>query len=354
MIDQHRRNRQKTEQQIAWVSPSTLAPPSRLTSGRRNRPSPMLMMKLHVLLLVLVAHEMQGTAAFSFPSFLRRSRRPLKPTTTSTSPTPAPGQTVGLRTATTPAEVSDSWYRRGRASSTSTSNVAIRRAPIGLVKSLDRSKIDTRPDSMFYTEPKFVIHIDSPFVQKLKATYQDHLVQNGTILDLCSSHVSHLPTTLKYRRVDVHGMNLEELRSNPWRSITQGQAMVRDFNDNPSLMGLDSAEYDAVLCTVGIQYIQNPEAVLAEVRRVLKPNTGKCIISFSNRFFYQKALTGWIERGMLERTGLIKSYFAAAGGYDMDSIEVVGDGSGFLQQLMSAGGIGGDPFVAVIATADGE
>ena len=73
------------------------------------------------------------------------------------------------------------------------------------------------------------------------------------------------------------------------------------------------------------------------------------MISFSNRFFYQKVLVGWIERGMKEQVRLVTNYFRAAGGFDNDSIQVVGDGTSPLVQLMSVGGLGGDPFVVAIA-----
>merc|ERR1712238_253309 len=152
------------------------------------------------------------------------------------------------------------------------------------------------------------------------------------------------------KRVDVHGMNQIELEENRARQSTSGKVLVRDLNVNPSLIGLcHTHDYDAVFCNVGVQYLEEPESVFAEIGRVLKPG-GVCVISFSNRFFYQKALVGWIERGMKERARLVTDYFRAAGGFDNDSIQVVGDGTNPMVQLMSVGGLGGDPFVAVIAT----
>mmetsp|Transcript_47680 Transcript_47680/g.116109 ORF Transcript_47680/g.116109 Transcript_47680/m.116109 type:complete len:161 (-) Transcript_47680:92-574(-) len=112
--------------------------------------------------------------------------------------------------------------------------------------------------------------------------------------------------------------------------------------------------YDAVTCCVGIQYLQEPEAVLAEVGRVLRPNTGVIIISFTNRFFYQKAIQGWINRGMNARARLVKDYLRAAGGFDEDDIQVVGDGVKVWNQLGSIGGLLGDPFVAVVARRNSD
>jgi len=106
--------------------------------------------------------------------------------------------------------------------------------------------------------------------------------------------------------------------------------------------------YDVVLCCVGVQYLEHAEQVFAEVARTLKPGTGKVIISFTNRFFYQKALQGWLDRGMQERARLVQDYLRAAGGFD--TITVVGDGTSVWKQLQSVAGMGGDPFVAVVAT----
>lgn len=93
------------------------------------------------------------------------------------------------------------------------------------------------------------------------------------------------------------------------RQATHGQALVRDLNETPGFVGLIDEEnkYDAVLCCVGVQYLQNAEAVFAEVGRILKRNTCVVIISFTNRFFYEKALQGWINRGMRKRVQLVKT-----------------------------------------------
>lgn len=95
--------------------------------------------------------------------------------------------------------------------------------------------------------------------------------------------------------------------------------------------------YDCVLCCVGVQYLEEPEQVFAEVARILKPTTGVCIVSFANRFFYQKALVGWMERGMRERARLVKDYMRAAGGFreGEGELEVRGEGIGAIAQLLS-------------------
>jgi ubiquinone/menaquinone biosynthesis C-methylase UbiE len=60
------------------------------------------------------------------------------------------------------------------------------------------------------------------------------------------------------------------------------------LNEQPQLKAKDGS-FDAVVCCVSVQYMQYPERVFAEIYRVLKPG-GVCIMSFSNRMFYQKAI----------------------------------------------------------------
>jgi len=229
------------------------------------------------------------------------------------------------------------------------------RQPIGRVTKLSRVKIDRQPDTKFYAQPNLNVHADESFRKKLTALYNDRIPVGGVVLDMMSSHVSHLPPNKKLDRVDVHGMNKEELQANEARIKTNGKSFVRDLNENPSFLGIcDTGEYDAVLCCVGVQYLEEPEKVFAEVGRILKPDTGLAIVSFTNRFFYQKALTGWIERGMGERARLVKDCFRAAGGFDDDAIDILGDGTGLASQLLSVGGLGGDPYVAVVARRNGE
>lgn len=235
-------------------------------------------------------------------------------------------------------------------------NAVLRREPIGRITQLDRTKLDPSTDSNFYSRPNLVTHADNQFLSQVTNLYSDVLSDKAIVLDVMSSHVSHLPDnpdksgTPAVARLDVHGMNADELKANPSREKTNGLALVRNLNENPSFLGFaDTASYDAVLCCCSVQYLEEPEQVFAEVARILKPG-GKVIVSFTNRFFPQKALNGWIERGMKERARLVTDILRAAGGFT--NIQVVGNGTGALTQLLSVGGIGGDPFVAVIGTRD--
>ena len=66
---------------------------------------------------------------------------------------------------------------------------------------------------------------------------------------------------------------------------------MQDLNRETSLP-LDDQSLDAALCCVGAQYLQQPVAVFADVRRVLTPDS-PFIVSFSNRCFPTKAVASW-------------------------------------------------------------
>ena len=49
-----------------------------------------------------------------------------------------------------------------------------------------------------------------------------------------------------------------------------GKIFVQDLNENPSLSFIsESGSYDVVLCALGVQYLEEPEMVFAEVDQKL-------------------------------------------------------------------------------------
>lgn len=76
------------------------------------------------------------------------------------------------------------------------------------------------------------------------------------ILDLMSSWISHLPSDVKYKRVVGHGLNAQELAKNP----RLDNFFVKDLNEDQNFE-FDDCCFDAVLCTVSVQYLQQPEKV---------------------------------------------------------------------------------------------
>ena len=94
-------------------------------------------------------------------------------------------------------------------------SVSALRQPIGRITSLNRNRlVADEADSLFYRSPRLVNHADDAWLRKLTALYGRLIPQGGRVLDLMSSHVSHLPD-VHLARVDGHGMNEEELRRNP-------------------------------------------------------------------------------------------------------------------------------------------
>ncbi|CAM9889422.1 unnamed protein product [Ascophyllum nodosum] len=215
----------------------------------------------------------------------------------------------------------------------------------------ERNKANQGADAWFYGVPRICYHVDQGFLTHLTDLYRERIPAGGVVLDMMSSWVSHLPPDIMYSKVDGQGMNLEELNRNPRLDTKR----VWDLNAEPRLP-FDGDAYDAVLCAVSVQYLQQPEKVFADVRRVLKPG-GVAIFSFSNRMFSDKAISGWMNRSDRARTKLVADYFRAAGGFGTPEIverpaqEGAGFFSGFSEMFGMAGS--GDPFFAVVATKEG-
>jgi SAM-dependent methyltransferase len=171
-------------------------------------------------------------------------------------------------------------------------------------------RMDESPDSEFYVVPRLVTHIDDATIAALTDVYRERLPPGGTLLDLMSSWVSHLPDEISYARVAGLGMNGEELGRNP--RLTD--FVVHDLNADPRLPYPDRT-FDAALNAVSIQYLVRPVEVLAEVRRVLRPG-GVHVIATSHRMFPTKAIAAWHGLEPAERLHLIAHYLELAGGYE--------------------------------------
>ena len=204
----------------------------------------------------------------------------------------------------------------------------------------ERTKLDPTKDSDFYAFPRFVTHVDEGFIDRLTALYREILSPNTRILDLMSSWVSHLPEEMEFEHIEGHGMNREELAKNP----RLHSYFVQDLNAQPKLP-LGDSSFDAVLITVSVQYLQYPEAIFAELYRILRPH-GLVVVSFSNRMFYQKAIAAWRDNSDLGRVSLVKSYFKSVAGFrEVQAIVRPATTPSFLQML---GIMVADPFYAVI------
>ena len=99
---------------------------------------------------------------------------------------------------------------------------------------------------------------------------------------------------MRFGRVAGLGMNAEELAANKQLS----EWVVRDLNKQPVLPYADGS-FDAVTCTVSIDYLTQPLAVMREVARVLRPG-GRVNVLISNRLFFSKAVALWTGKDDLE------------------------------------------------------
>ncbi|PZU92597.1 MAG: SAM-dependent methyltransferase [Pseudanabaena sp.] len=209
--------------------------------------------------------------------------------------------------------------------------------------SAQRTKLDNSDDALFYDYPRFVNHVDDQFIAQLTDLYRQRLQPNTRILDLMSSWVSHLPADMEFSHVEGHGLNAEELAKNP----RLNHYFVQNLNKQQQLP-FEDCTFDAVLNTVSVQYLQYPEAVFAEIHRILKVG-GIAIISFSNRMFYQKAIQAWRDGSESDRPKLVVNYFASVpkGFTRPELVANVVPSSPFLAMLGMASR---DPFYAVIAT----
>jgi len=208
------------------------------------------------------------------------------------------------------------------------------------------SRLDSAPDSIFYTDPRFVEHVDENSVKGLTSYISNTLLQPGdSVLDLCSSWTSHIDANtqakLGLKRVSGLGMNEKELSANS--ALTDWT--VLDLNKNNPRLPYDDSSFDTVLCQLSIDYLTRPLEVMTEVGRVLKPG-GKVAILFSNRLFLQKAVGLWTGADDLDHVYIVASYLHYSGGnFDQISAEDLStrSGRGKTRRIV------GDPLYAVTA-----
>ena len=183
----------------------------------------------------------------------------------------------------------------------------------------EMQRYDESSDLIFYSQPRFVKHIDDDAIGALTKYYAEvfpPVPKDGddavALLDVCSSWISHYPegyAASDNLRVSGLGMNEDELKKNP---ILTDYA-VRDLNEDPTLPYEDNT-FDVVTNAVSVDYLTKPLEMMKEVNRVLKPG-GLAVMSFSNRCFPTKAVSVWTATGDLDHIWIVGAYFHFAGGF---------------------------------------
>ena len=210
-----------------------------------------------------------------------------------------------------------------------------------ILTSNQRNKIDESDDSEFYSNPKFVYHLDSNFRKYLTKTYEREIDNDSKILDLMSSWDSYLPRGLSYKKVIGHGMNKAELERN--KSLEN--YWIQNLNRN-QILPLENNTVDYCLIVAGWQYLQYPEKISSEISRILT-DQGKILISFSNRAFWHKSPNIWTYSNEEERVAYVRRILISNGFKEPKIIrKFINNNFTFLNFIKS------DPFYCLIAQKD--
>jgi len=165
---------------------------------------------------------------------------------------------------------------------------------------------DPDDDRRFYDQARMVPHIDERAIATISDLYGRLISPGARVLDLMSSWTSHLPNDLETASVTGLGMNAAELAANARLHAHD----VHDLNKVPRLPYPD-ASFDAVICTVSVEYLIRPFEVFADVARVLAPG-GVFVVTFSDRWFPPKVIRVWKELHPFERMGMVLELFRQA------------------------------------------
>ena len=207
-----------------------------------------------------------------------------------------------------------------------------------VLNNYQRKKLDESNDEEFYSDPKFVYHLDSNFRNYLSYIYNNEIENNSTVLDLMSSWDSYLPKGKQYKKIIGHGLNKEELE----RNKTLNYFWTQNFNLNQEIP-LDSKSIDYCLIVAAWQYLQYPEKLTKEIVRILS-DEGKILVSFSNRAFWHKAPNIWISSTEEERVQYVRKVLITNGFKEPRIIKKFNDNRiNFLPFLKN------DPFYCLIA-----
>ena len=208
-----------------------------------------------------------------------------------------------------------------------------------VLNNYQREKLDETNDEEFYSNPKFVYHLDANFREYLTGIYKKEIADGSIVLDLMSSWDSYLPKEKRYKKVIGHGLNNQELGQNK----IFDSYWTQNLNSKQDLP-LESESIDYCLIVAGWQYLQYPENVTKEIARILS-NQGKIIIAFSNRAFWHKSPNIWTSSTEEERVKYVRKVLITNGFSEPKIIKKFTQQSPQIFNFFNK-----DPFYCLIAT----
>ena len=208
-----------------------------------------------------------------------------------------------------------------------------------VLNNYQRKKLDESNDEEFYSDPKFVYHLDANFRQYLSSVYNNEITDFSVVLDLMSSWDSYLPKEKKYKKVIGHGLNKQELEKNK----IFDSYWIQNFNLNQKIP-LENESVDYCLMVAAWQYLQYPENLTQEIVSILS-SKGKIIIAFSNRAFWHKAPKIWTSSSEEERVKYVRKVLISNGFNEPKIIKKFNEPSLNIFNFLNK-----DPFYCLIAT----
>ncbi|UCG88485.1 MAG: methyltransferase domain-containing protein, partial [Gemmatimonadota bacterium] len=207
---------------------------------------------------------------------------------------------------------------------------------------------DESDDALFYARERLVSQLDSRALATIQAVIGTLVVEDEpVILDLMASWDSHLPERLRPSRMVGLGLNPKELAENPRLDAY----VLHDLNRDQRLP-FDDAMFDAVLCTVSVDYKVRPVHVFRDVGRILKPG-GLFLVIFSDRYFAPKVVKIWRDATGKERVDLVRDFFAQAEQFAEPNVFVSRGRPRPEDDKYASLGIPSDPIYAVYADRRG-
>lgn len=129
------------------------------------------------------------------------------------------------------------------------------------------------------------------------------------ILELMGGKNSYLAEIPGCKSCLISGLGLveDDLKNNS----SLNEYKLHDLNLSTDLP-YSNQQFDAVVCSFGIEYLLQPFEIFKDVARVLKSG-GNFMIVFSDRFYKQKVISIWNDVHPFERMGIVLEYFQQSG-----------------------------------------